>query len=423
MLFGVFGISVGLLIVAIGIYALFDYSSENPKVEFENPEEAFRPESLVRSTGSDQRSDPVMGDRGLFPSDSPTESFPLGGTPTSPKSPGSATDEARQHAKSRQRTFVAKGNEVLRLLDECDQEIKTWADNVQALLENEAGQRIAGDQLLVRQFRVVYRRDRPSAETISELRTAVTDLIAPMKSALEDKQDARLPKKELAEEISNLHAEAKKIRDALREPREQIDSIVDAAKAMPLQPNTLRQAISDSQNAERLAEAQRMEQETTRANREAAERLAAAEAKRIGDEASATIAKQESEAEHARLVAKAKTSEVRHYLATFLAKGYYQPTGSYLNIKYVRTTDEKPVSFSAIKTSGALDKSVQGLRTLVVLASPGWSASGSWHDRPAWNFNRETFDWSKSDQEFIQRSQDLLRELGPTMVELKMLSE
>lgn len=423
MLFGVFGVSVGLLIVAIGIYALLDYSSENPRVEFQPPSTAH-PETFARSSPNYQRAEPIPINRSSVPTET-TQSLPSLVEPSSSStaaSSTSATDEAHAHAKSKQRTFVARAGEVTRLLNECDQEIKLWSERVLPLLENDLGKRLASDEALVRQFREVYKKDRPSSQLAAELRTSLTDLVAPIKAALDDTADVRIPRQELSEELARLQTEIKQLRDTLREPREQVDALIAAAQAMPPQANTLRQAMTAQQNAEMLAKTQKIDAQVMEANRLAAEEEAAAAGTLVTAKAKAEIERKKNEAEHARLVAKAKTPEVKRYLATFLAKSYFQPTGNYLSIRYERTTEELPVSFTRIDSSGALDPSVQGLRTLVILASAGFSPPNNWHGRPPWNFDIGTFSWSKSDQDFIQKAQDLLRELGPTLVELKMLA-
>lgn len=423
MLFGVFGVSVGLLIVAIGIYALLDYSSENPRVEFQPPSTAH-PETLTRASADYIHAKRSLDEHGNVPME-PTPSSPSLAEPSSSstaESSTSATDEARAHAKSKQRTFVARAGEVTRLLNECDQEIKLWTERVAPLLENELGKRIASDESLVRQFREVYKKDRPSSQLAAELRTSLTDLVAPIKAALDDTADVRIPRQELSEELARLQTEIKRLRDTLRKPREQVDALIAAAQALPPQANTLSQAMTAQQNAEMLDETRTIEAGVTDANRVNTEKKRAAAVKLKTDQANAEIERMKNEAEHARLVAKAKTPEVKRYLATFLAKSYFQPTGNYLSIRYERTTEELPVSFTRIDSSGALDPSVQGLRTLVILASAGFSPPNNWHGRPPWNFDIGTFSWSKSDQDFIQKAQDLLRELGPTLVELKMLA-
>lgn len=423
LLFGVFGISVGLLIMGIGVYAIIDYSSTNTKVEFDPPDTAH-PETLTRASADYIHAKRSLDEHGNVPTE-PTPSSPSLVEPSSSSTAAtstSATDEARAHAKSKQRTFVAHAGEVTRLLDECDQEIKLWAERVTPLLENELGKRIAGNESLVRQFRAVYKQDRPSLQLASELRTSVTDLTSPIKAALDDPQDVRIPRQELSDELARLQTEIKQLRNTLREPREQVDALIAAAQALPAQANTLHQAMTALQNAEMLAKTQKIDTEVLEANRIAAKEEAAAAAKLVTAQANAEIERKNKEAAHARLVAKAKSPEVKRYLATFLAKSYFQPTGNYLSIRYERTTEELPVSFTRIESSGALDPSVQGLRTLVILASSGFSPPNNWHGRPPWNFDIGTFSWSKSDQDFIQKAQDLLRELGPTLVELKMLA-
>ena len=79
MLFGVFGVSVGLLIVAIGIYALLDYSSENPRVEFQPPSTAH-PETLTRASADYIHAKRSLDEHG---------NVPMEPTPSSPSNPAS----------------------------------------------------------------------------------------------------------------------------------------------------------------------------------------------------------------------------------------------------------------------------------------------------------------------------------------------
>lgn len=412
MLFGLFGVSVGLLMLIVGVMATFDYLDESPEVEIEEP-------SLLTDLNRAPR--PRNAER---PAEVPgVESRPATVAPREAGEPaGSATDQARAHAKSRQRTFLAQAREVWRLLDECDQELKVWSDQVMPLLENETGRKLAADPSLVRQFKAVYSQDRPSPELAGELRTALDDLAAPMKLALDDEHDVRIPQVDSVEELKRLHAEARTLRDGLRAPRQRLDALVSAARPLQPQEASLQKAIIELQNAELLAETRKIESEVAEANRMATAGKAKAAVKLVETEAQAAIEAKVAAAEKTRLIAKSKSPEVKRYLATFLAKSYFQPKGNYLSVQYERTTDDLPMSFTRIESSGALDPSVNGLRTLVVLASAGFSPPNNWHGRPPWQFDIQTFTWSKSDQEFIQKAQDLLRELGPTMVELEMLA-
>lgn len=418
MLLGVFGASAGLLFVAIGAYALLDYSTTNQKVEIEPPSDTHS-ENVTRPGDNGQahlRSWGWEADKRLTSEKSSTatdEAVPIadGTTP-------SATAEAGQHAKSRQRTFVAQGREVSRVLDQCEQELKLWAEKIQPLLENDLGKKLAGDQSLLRQFRNAYDKDRPAAALAAEFRVSLDDLVAPIQAALDDPQDYRLPRKELVDELLSLQTEVRNLRDTLRKPRQEIEALLSVAAGLPLQQVALRQAMTDQQNAEQLAKSRKIDAEVMQANRDAAEAEAAAAAKIVADNANAEIERQKKEAEHARLVAKAKTREVQQLLTPFISKGYMQYRGG-----FVRDAEERPMSYKGLLGSGALNPTVQGLAQLNLIATdPRGIAYGN--DRPGlWKFVGYPEGWSKSDQDYMKRVQDLLRELAPTLVELKMLAE
>lgn len=89
---------------------------------------------------------------------------------------------------------------------------------------------------------------------------------------------------------------------------------------------------------------------------------------------------------------------------------------------FVRDAVEGPMSYKGILDSGALNQTTIGLTRLNTLAAdPRGLAIGN--DRPGlWNYVGYPEGWSKSDQDHMRKVQDLLRELGPTLVELEMLA-
>ena len=122
---------------------------------------------------------------------------------------------------------------------------------------------------------------------------------------------------------------------------------------------------------------------------------------------------QKDKERRAELAQKAQSAEVKSILAPFLAKGRLQPLDLQRS-NNPSSLDEKPVSFSQIGQYGALNDETQGLSRLLLLAN-------NRHDtRPRWAISSDK--WSKKDIEFLRRAQELLRELGPTLVELGMLS-
>jgi hypothetical protein len=157
-------------------------------------------------------------------------------------------------------------------------------------------------------------------------------------------------------------------------------------------------------------------------------RVALAKAEVQVTEASASKAQSEKEleakkiadaTEKERLRAKAKTTEVATALAPFLGSGYWQPGHAQKGV------DAGPVSLSAIKAAGALTQTRQGVRELYNLgANPHNDRSAGWP--PADRLVGKPLDqWYKnkdSARDTAKKAQDLLLELGDTLVELGLLA-
>ncbi|MFO1458705.1 MAG: hypothetical protein U1G08_04800 [Verrucomicrobiota bacterium] len=158
--------------------------------------------------------------------------------------------------------------------------------------------------------------------------------------------------------------------------------------------------IRDAAKAE--AEKQRQQQELVAA----AQRLEAGKAKVAVDQL-------EDEARKVKLRAKAKEPRVQAKLAPFTTPGYWQINGS----SYTKA----PLSYKALLHAGALAETTDGLQRLVEIGFYRWDK-----DRPRWHFRFDnTKGWQKtsSEREMVTEVQQLLIELGPTLVELGYLQE
>ncbi|MBX3412411.1 MAG: hypothetical protein KF708_06970 [Pirellulales bacterium] len=355
--------------------------------------------------------------RNTPPATSPTPSVPATNAGS-----GSASEQARAFGKARQQTEVGRGREALKAVDAWGEEARLWRDNVEALLTNDAGRRIAGQTELVDQFRALLAEKRPPLELPIEMATAVRGMLEPLEKALADRDDVTAPPQGMAEEFQRYAEEAQSQAAILRQLRFTAEAIAEQANQSEPTDVTLAEALTQRERALAAAQARNLRERMSEAERESAEKVAAAREEAMRLEADRKTAEIQARAEFEKLAARAKSPDVKRYLGTFLAKGYAQPVGSYMGVKYERTTTEGPISFSRLETSGALERSMRGLQTLNLIASRGWSSGNvSWHDRPTWQFPLDR-EFTKTDQEFIQRAQDLLRELGPTLVELKMLA-
>ncbi|MBA3312930.1 MAG: hypothetical protein H0T47_06515 [Planctomycetaceae bacterium] len=378
-----------------------------------------------------------------------TDSSSDHGTAFEPASAGDVTEtlaseasierQARASAKAKQRAAVRQGQLAVRTLDEWKRELELWNERVEPLLTNDDGRKVATSDQLVRVFRAVYDRTPRGAEQEAELRSAVSDELAPLELSLNDPADFSLPSPALAEELSERHEEAKRHRDELRRDRTEIEALVAVEGARIAEPAavTLRDAVAAQVLDERARSAKLAGEEADRAARKAEQRVAAAKADAIltaGEDeagriaAAARLSQRKAEEEIAakeeavkkeRLVAKAKSAEVRRYLGNFFEDGYIQPARGGFGI--MRGDKYGPVSFRALETSGALAPGEKGLLQLNAFASDP-THQGEKNDRPLWRFHPYPGTWSTEDRRFLEQAQGLLRELGPTLVELKLLA-
>lgn len=138
-----------------------------------------------------------------------------------------------------------------------------------------------------------------------------------------------------------------------------------------------------------------------------------ADAQRFAKDAEAKVAATTtiSEAEKKLQAQKCNDPEVRRLLAPFLAAGYTQPNTP------GQHPDKLPISFSQLGSCGALSPDREGMRRLIIVAT--WKGDKV---RPRWSVS-QNFNWlSPDDIEMVKKAQSLLIELGPVMVEQKMLS-
>lgn len=167
-----------------------------------------------------------------------------------------------------------------------------------------------------------------------------------------------------------------------------------------------RRLADEKEKALRLAnelEARRIREETEAAREEAARK---AEERKLAAEA-------------ARKRQLARSREVTQALHVFLARGYRQPKevqGAFL--AFDATLDPEPMSLARLASVGALEESVTGMERLA------WVASDSQNDRPRWNlgYGNSSGNWTPEARAMLRRTQKLLVDLGPALVEEGLLA-
>jgi hypothetical protein len=121
-------------------------------------------------------------------------------------------------------------------------------------------------------------------------------------------------------------------------------------------------------------------------------------------------------AEKAKLVDEARSADVQRVLQPFLVRRNVQPRLAGASVQMRQTFAEEPMSFSALEEMGALAETVDGLSRLARIGSHR-ELSG-----PRWEFSPSARTWSTDTRDRLKQAQDLLRRLGPTLVEEKLLS-
>jgi hypothetical protein len=118
----------------------------------------------------------------------------------------------------------------------------------------------------------------------------------------------------------------------------------------------------------------------------------------------------------AKLVAEARSDEVLRVLQPFLGRRSVQPRLAGSSLQWRQTVEQQPMSLSALDNVGALADSVQGLAMLARVGSHRDLSS------PRWEFSPSPRTWSSDTQDRLKQAQDLLRRLGPTLVDEGLLS-
>jgi hypothetical protein len=239
-------------------------------------------------------------------------------------------------------------------------------------------------------------------------------------SALVREAKAKLPPKDTGKKATSLGDAISQLdlEESAQKQRE-IVSTSDAAKGQATK--DLAKAEADKILAEARIAAEKITREASlkadafkRAKDEEDAKLAAA---KLDSELS--VQKTMTEAKIKSFQAKAMQPDVQQKLAPFLAKGTWQPRAGSRAGEAV--TPAGPMSFSRLKSFGALNSSISGLDLLARAATIDQDKM-----RPRWSYHSTTRKkWHEDPKalEDVQEAQALLIELGPTMVEMGLLSK
>lgn len=312
--------------------------------------------------------------RGVIDVD-PTEGAPFA-SPTA-ASPTATAQGRLDMAKSRQRELVQLSAELGRRLAAWREEDRQWQTVVVPLLDSDPGKSLADNPAAAKGFRAVYEQSRPEISRATAIEEIARELTRSVETALADASNSYVPEREAMDRLTAFIAEATAAAENYRQSRLQIMALVGDSRNRPAGAKTLRVAITEVEQTERLASVEAAHERLDAARKDSDAKIAAAkeqlirhsgeaEARQILAALEAAKAQQAlDEQKHQREQAKKKRaaalekdlSEIKRSLVPFVTKGYTQPGPS----QNVQTTDLAPMSLSKMAGKGALKPTQDGM--------------------------------------------------------------
>lgn len=340
-------------------------------------------------------------------------------------------------AKAKLQEILDDGEKTLGLLPLFDTEASAWDTNVASLLADDRGRYLAADETYITAFKTLWNQKRPSNSDRDAVRRRVETLLEPVRIALASENAAYAPSEDFLSKLQHERKAVQTLIAAYHEPRMQIEGLVaQASKAKTPAAMTLQDAIRDLDARQAGEQASKIAAAKEAERKKADDAVAAAKAAQVAQEAKDQVARTEAERDAAQKRAEiekqslrdtvereqknklAASDEVGRLLRPFLAEGYWQPAK-----RPEEWLQKGPVSFSGLQTIGALEDTPRGLQQLLTAGTkPPNSAPPPDKVRPRWGYPYHLRSLSPAQIEELKTAQRFLRELGPTMVELKMLS-
>lgn len=353
-------------------------------------------------------------------------------------------------ARTRQTEVLNVARNATNILERLMHQTAAFSAAANALKTSEAGRTVALHPDLVAQARRLYDVCLPALPTTADMvakleaaRRIEQQLVANLGTTYEPTTDLTVTAQNGAAWGEQQMAKVKEAQILMAALVEESKIKVTAAPLAPAAPS-LSAALDQQAQAEAALRQRLILERTTPAKTEAAVTVGDAEAKQILEKArleatnllmqaaaaaaeqqrqldlqkasnklettKTSVATKQIDDEARKLEAREKASrpEIKTKLASFITPGYWQVTGP-------PSFDMKPLSFNQINAYGALAQSKDGLLKLYHITvdkddkvRPRSKLKQHWYDRP-------------EDHEKMKEIQALLIELGPVLVELKML--
>lgn len=353
-------------------------------------------------------------------------------------------------ARNHQNDLLTQTRTATNALEQLLGEVNRLTADADALKTNEEGQRLALHPPLVVQARAFYEKQLPELPATEGIITRLEGARRIEQQVLAQAGTAYEPEAGLTATAQSATAFAQQELQKLAQVRTLLTSLISESKIkyttakLSATSPTLGATLQHLGEAEAASARQVLAEKTAEAKEQAVQTLAKAEAQRVIDEANREAAKIRAEAEEKKaeverelalkkadqqtedaktkvkveqaadearkveLRKKAADPSVQAKLAPFLTPGYWQLTGTAL--------EKKPLSYTKLVNCGALEPTPKGGSTMATIVSTATDRV-----RPRWKINPKLYTRYPSEIERIKEAQQLLSELGPILVEMKLL--
>ena len=322
-------------------------------------------------------------------------------------------------------------------LDKLPPVVAEWKALVSDLEKNETGRRLASSEVAVRTYMEVMNPTEPYAEEsqLVRLRERLRLLEDVPKRAKEKQDYGYIVAKSWDDSLAVLDRDISKQLADIEQSTGLLKTLLEANPNASPEAPTLATAIGRIKQKlfdDKLAAIMKREAEAVKSGNERiaeARKLAVEtdkklEAKKSLDEA----ATKEDNAKREVLRVKAKTDEVKKYLGHLFVESYYQPTyfekqnaGRWLHME--RTDKKLPMSYARIVQHGGTADGLEGLYALNMLSGACGTYNIEKYERPMIKASYDPNRWTNDRHEFLEKGRDLLKELGPILVEEGLLSK
>lgn len=227
--------------------------------------------------------------------------------------------EDRARVRAKLLAVSAKADEATRAVSDLTSELDAWQTEVDPLLENDIGRRIAANAEATGTFATVHRAPRPLKADADSYQSQIAALVQPVKTALDQQNFDYLPGDGLAKDLDAIKSEAAAKASKLRDARKQVQALARDAQASPPASVPLRQAMIDLDTRHAQERNQAIQQAEETARKAADAKLAELRAQAAKDEA----ASQERKLKVEMLRKTAEDPTIQQRYQVFLAKGRY----------------------------------------------------------------------------------------------------